>query len=126
MSDHQPPSFQAPTYGANSQAPLGSLPAAPAPRGLAMSSMIVGIVSALIAWPLSFVGLVGGVVALVLGIVGVRKGQARGMALSGIITGAVAIVVALIMMILVAAIVATAFTDPSVQEQFTQLEELQQ
>lgn len=104
-------------------------PAAPAygagpvqPKGLAVSSLVVGIASLVLAWWLGIVAIIGGIVAVVLGIVARKKGQSKPMSLWGIITGAVAIVLAIIAMIIIAAIIGAALNDPSLQQQLQELE----
>ncbi len=59
--------------------------------------MVVGIVALLLSW-IPFLGLVLGLVALVLGIVGMKKvsrGEAtnKGQAITGVVTGAIATVI---------------------------------
>lgn len=61
------------------------------PAGLAIAALVVGIIAALTAW-LPFVGFVAGVVAVILGIVALRRKQHKGMAISGIATGGVGII----------------------------------
>ncbi|GAA1656584.1 hypothetical protein GCM10009790_40440 [Georgenia ruanii] len=125
---HTPNAHTAPSAPAYD--PAATNPGAPAysggpaqPKGLALSSMIVGIVSLLISWPVSIVGIIGGVVALVLGIVARKKGQPKGMALTGIITGALAIVISIIAMIFVALVIGAALNDPNLQQQLEQLDQ---
>lgn len=116
-SNPVPPAAQpAPGYGA---APVQ-------PKGLAVSSLVVGIISLVLAWPVAIVGIIGGVVALILGIIGLKKGQSRGMSLTGIITGALAIVLAIIAMIVVAMFLGAVLNDPNLQQQLQELEDLQQ
>ncbi|RLP79861.1 DUF4190 domain-containing protein [Mycetocola lacteus] len=65
------------------------------PRGQALSAMIVGIASAVLGGLFGFMVLPGGIVALVLGILALRKRQPRGFALTGIITGSWTILISL-------------------------------
>lgn len=110
VSNPVPPT--APAYGA-----------APAqPKGLALSSLIVGIVSLAISWPVAIIGIIGGIVAVVLGIVARKKGQSKPMSLWGIITGAAAIVLAIVSLIVVAMFVSAVLTDPNLQQQLQELE----
>jgi hypothetical protein len=65
--------------------------------GVAVAAMIVGILALLVSW-IPILGAIGGIVALVLGLVGrsrIKKSGAggNGMAVTGIATGAVAIVI---------------------------------
>ena len=76
-------------------------PASEPGKGLAIASMVCGIVS------FFFFGLVLGVLALVLGLVAKNKGYTGGMATAGVATGAVAIGLSLIGMIACGSILAT-------------------
>ena len=72
----------------------GSAPAQPS-NGIGIAAMVVGIVALLLCW-IPFLGLVLAIVALVLGIVGIRKasrGEAtnKGMAITGVVTGGLAL-----------------------------------
>lgn len=64
----------------------------PQPKGIAISAMVVGIVSLLLSGVV-VIGIIGGVVAVVLGIVALTKAQSRGMSITGIATGAIAVIV---------------------------------
>jgi len=68
-------------------------PAGPT-NGLAVASMILGILAVLCGW--FFLGLILGAVAIVLGIIGLKKPGGRGMAITGIITGAIGTLTSLI------------------------------
>lgn len=84
-------------------APMNGGPVVPASepgKGLAIASMVCGIVS------FFFFGLVLGVVALVFGLVAKNKGYTGGMATAGVATGAVAIGLSLIGMIACGSILA--------------------
>jgi len=111
----------APAYGA---APIQ-------PKGLAIAALIVGIVSLVFCWPFfGVIGIAGGIVAVILGIIALRKAQSKGMSLTGIITGAVAIVGGIIWLILSIAVIGVASeiaNDPDLQQQLEQqLDELDQ
>jgi Domain of unknown function (DUF4190) len=93
----QRPASPAPQYY---QQPYGQY-ATPAPtggnNGLAIGSMVTGIVSVPLACCCSYLGVIGGGVALVLGFIGMNQikqsGQSnRGMAITGLATGGVAVV----------------------------------
>ncbi|MBK0420716.1 DUF4190 domain-containing protein [Leucobacter sp. CSA2] len=90
-------------------------PAATEQKGLAISSLVLGIVGVVFSFLVSFVGLVAGVVGLVLGILARKKGQPKGMSLTGIILSAAAIVLAIISMIIVAMFIGAALNDPNLQ-----------
>lgn len=123
-NDPVQPAQPAPAYA-------GGVPGAPAtqPKGLAVTSLVLGIVSVVLAWWLGvvaniagIVGLVLGVVGLVLGIVGRRKGQSSSMTLWGIILSALGIVLGIVAIIVVAAIIGSALSDPTLQQQLQDLE----
>jgi uncharacterized membrane protein len=67
--------------------------AAPAPHpagptnGLAIAALVVGIVAIISGW-IPFWGLIVGIAAIVLGILGLRKAGGKGMAIAGLVTGA--------------------------------------
>lgn len=66
-------------------APQPTTPNGPA-NGLAIASLVVGIVAA-VSWFIPVWGLLVGIAAVVLGFLGVRKLNGKGMAIAGIITG---------------------------------------
>ncbi|QIM18272.1 DUF4190 domain-containing protein [Leucobacter coleopterorum] len=59
-------------------------------KGLAISALIVGIAS-LVLFLIPFVGILGGIAAVVLGVLALKKAQSKGMSITGLITGGVAI-----------------------------------
>ena len=74
-------------------------------NGVALAAMILGILS-LLGLLFLFPGLILGVIALILGIVGVKKansiigpGSRKGMAISGIVMGAIATILSALMLI---------------------------
>lgn len=75
---HQPPQYQ--------QAPPPA-----APKGLAISALIVGIVGFLMGL-LPFIGAIVGIVAVILGAIALSKKQPKGFALTGLILGALALI----------------------------------
>ena len=75
-------------------------PARTGQNGLAVASLVTGIVGAVLAWLIAVVGLVLGVVAVVLGAVARRNGVRTGQATAGIALGALAIVMAVINMVI--------------------------
>ena len=105
-----PPAAQAPQQTGQPHQPAGQPPQGtwqagapagqpPATNGLAVAAMIIGILALLVSW-IPFVGLlgvVGGAVALLLGLLG--RGRAKkvanggGLAVTGIITGLLAVLV---------------------------------
>ena len=97
-SSNAPSTHSAPnTHAAPSAPPYNGGPAQP--KGLALTALILGILSLVFCW-VPVAGAIGGIVALVLGILALRKAQPKGLALTGIITGAVAAVIGIIVTIL--------------------------
>ena len=93
--DQPPPPSGYPAPGAYGGGP----PARPS-NGIGIAALVVGIVSLFLFW-IPFLGLVLAILALVFGIIGIRKasrGEAtnKGMAITGVVTGALALVGALI------------------------------
>ncbi|MEJ6490630.1 hypothetical protein PQI23_12955 [Leucobacter sp. USCH14] len=60
------------------------------PKGLAIAALVVGIASLVFFW-FWILGLLGGIAAVILGILALRKRQSKGMSLTGLITGGVAV-----------------------------------
>lgn len=61
--------------------------------GFAIASLILGIFGTLFGWV--FVGLIPGILAIIFGIIALKKHVGKGMAITGIITGAVGVISAL-------------------------------
>jgi hypothetical protein len=61
----------------------------------ALSSLIVGIVATFSSW-IPIWGMLVGIAALVLGIVGLKKNQNKGLAITGIVTGSLATLLSLL------------------------------
>lgn len=97
----QPPVPPAPPAGqpaapAAPQAPAPGQPAgygvpAPQPKGLAITALILGIVGLIFSW-VPVLGLVLGIVAVILGIMALKKMQPKGLGLTGLITGGIAVI----------------------------------
>lgn len=69
---------------------------APAGNGLAIASLVVGIIALLMSWILGlnwFTSFPAAIVALILGIVAIRRPTGKGMAIGGIITSALTLLV---------------------------------
>ncbi|WP_298458743.1 DUF4190 domain-containing protein [uncultured Cellulomonas sp.] len=87
-------------------------PAPARPSGLAVAALVVGIVSLLVCWVpvVNAVSIVGGIVAVVLGILALRKLTAgrpgKGFAVTGIVLGAVSALVAIAIWVVLAFAVA--------------------
>ncbi len=79
----------------------GTPPRAGAQNGLAIGSLVTGIVGAVMAWIIPLVGIVLGVVAIVLGAVARRGGARSGQATAGVVLGVLAIAMAVLNVVLV-------------------------
>lgn len=106
----QPGWGAAPAQGAWPAQQGGYPAAAPAnlPKGMSVTAMVLGIASCCI-WIIPYIGiflsLAAGIVAIVLGIMGLKKvklGQAagKGMALTGLILGVITVVLSIILILL--------------------------
>ena len=65
-------------------------------NSLAIAAMVVGIVALVFAW-VPFIGFAGGITAVVLGIIALKKTAGKGMSIAGIITGALSVLSSLAM-----------------------------
>ncbi|MEI6228519.1 MAG: DUF4190 domain-containing protein [Candidatus Saccharibacteria bacterium] len=101
--------------------PVELTPAAqPTPQnGLAIASMVTGIVSVVSCWTLTF-GLMSGIVALTLGIIGLKKPGNKGMAITGIVTGSVAILISVVLITILLVVANTETVRQSPRFMFTQ------
>ncbi len=80
----------------NAEAPVVQPQIAPAAtNGLAIASMVVGIVAFISGWA-PFWGVLVGAAAVVLGILGLKKSSGKGLAITGIITGGLALLTSLL------------------------------
>jgi hypothetical protein len=74
---------------------------APASNGMAVAALVVGILALLGAFCFGFPGLLFGVIAVVLGILGLRRANTlpgtpqKGVAIAGIVTGAIGLLIGL-------------------------------
>ena len=104
-----PPGFATPQFGTPGYTP-GGFPSAPPPgskatNGLAVASLICGILGLVLFWA-CFVGLVLAIVAVVLGVMGRSKSRqlpgesGSGMALAGMITGGIGVALGVLMVVL--------------------------
>lgn len=79
-------------------------------RGLAVAALVVGVVALVCAF-LGWVAVAIGIVAVVLGIVALRKGQSKGMSITGIVTGGLGTIagaiVAVVFALMIGAVVST-------------------
>jgi hypothetical protein len=84
---------------------------APAPtNGMAIASLVLGIVSVLIVW-IPVVGILGTVMALiglVLGILSLRRLEGRGLAIGGIVCAGVSLVITALYLMAFLAVIAAA------------------
>ena len=75
------------------------------PAGMAIASLVMGIVSILGALPLSFITIVVALVGLILGIIALRKvrkgtGGGKGMAIGGVVTSAIGVILSAVVLVL--------------------------
>ena len=91
MTEVPPPPPAAPVPPTFEPAPQGG-------KGMAIASLVLGIVSLALClyW---FVALPAGIVAVVLGVIARGKGVGKGLALGGIITGAIGVLFGIILAI---------------------------
>lgn len=97
-------------------------------NGLGIAALVVGVLSLLVCWIpfVGFVSVLGGIVAVVLGILGMRKAKdgqtgGRGMSLAGLITGAVSLLVAVVINVFV--IIGLNSLDSSLDDSLQELED---
>lgn len=64
-------------------------------KGLSVAALVLGIVG-LVLCAVPMLGFLLGVIALIFGIIGIRRQPAKGMAITGIVTGSVAILIGFI------------------------------
>lgn len=91
--------------------------------GLAIAALVVGIVALVFCW-VPFLGFVTGVVAVILGIIALKKAQSKGMSITGLVTGGLATLVNLIFMFIFIAALAVVGGAASIYGQ--QVNELSQ
>jgi len=116
------PGAGAPAWGA--PAPGGFTPAAPyggAPQsgsnGLAVAALVVGIISLVGVFCFGFLGLLLGVIAVVLGVLGLKKANGlpgqpqRGLAIAGIVTGSLGVVASIAFILIVFVFASTVETE---------------
>lgn len=86
--------------------PYGALPPGSASNGLAIAALVLGIAAIVTSW-LCGIGAVAGVLAVVFGIIGLKRADAlpgrpaAGMAVAGIVTGAIGAVLATVFTVLI-------------------------
>lgn len=71
--------------------PVPVMIVAPPSNGLAIAAMVTGIVAFILAW-LPFLGFILGLIAIVLGIIALKKPAGKAMAIAGLATGGVAVI----------------------------------
>lgn len=82
-------------------------------NGIAIAAGVCGIVAVVLCWIpfVDYVSIVLGVLAIIFGILGVRRadayGSGRGMAITGIVCGAVGLTIAFLFLLLIYAVVST-------------------
>lgn len=111
--DYNQPPHQQPPYGAQPGGYPGhpgyaggyGAPPAELPKGLAIAALVFGILALVLFWTV-FGGIILGIVAIVLGIIGMRKaskgtGGGRGMAVTGLVLGILSLIGGIITAIIV-------------------------
>jgi len=111
-SHESAPTTPLPAYSANTTTLPPQPPIAPATKGLALAALIVGIGAFLFGLVPVF-GAIVGLVAIVLGVLALRKRQSKGLALTGVILGGVALLTSVGMTIGLTAAVENASNDKS-------------
>jgi len=103
--------------------PLRTAPTGPQPAGsFAITSLVTGIVAFILGWtPLGFVL---GIIALVFGILGLRKKQNKGMSIAGIVTGGMGLLASLA--IIAMAVLGIALSSLSYQQSRERIEQQQE
>ncbi|SFF77665.1 MULTISPECIES: hypothetical protein [unclassified Curtobacterium] len=76
--------------------------------GLAIASLVLGIVGVVGGIFLAIIGVIAGIIGLVLGILARRRASGRGIVLGGIILSAIAIVIGIVGYILTAVVLSQA------------------
>ncbi|MDP9405806.1 MAG: DUF4190 domain-containing protein [Actinomycetota bacterium] len=111
--------------GGTGQGGHGYAPANRGTNGVAIAALVLGLLSVPLALFAGIGGLLG-LVAIILGFVGVKKakemaGSGKGMAITGIVSG----LLGLLLAILVVAGIAALFNNPQVQQELQRQQELQ-
>lgn len=84
--------------------------APPPANGMAIASLVLGIVSVLIVW-IPIVGILGtamALIGLVLGILSLRRLEGRGLAIGGIVCAGISLVISALYMAAIVAMIASA------------------
>lgn len=90
----------------------GQTPATNGGNGLAVGSLVLGIVGVVFSILFVWVGLIASIIGLVLGLVARRRpSSSRGMVLAGIILSAIGIVLSIILIIVALAVVVPAISN---------------
>lgn len=115
--------------------PVQTTPVPPAPQGpsgtngLAIASMVIGIFVLITGW-IPFWSVVVGILAIVFGVIALKKPTGKGMAIAGIVTGAIGalwglIVSAILILALVAGVTASNSVNQTMNDQRSQREQLE-
>jgi len=85
-----------PVEHAPAPAPAAAKPAAaPAGNGIAIAALVVGIIAFVTGW-VPILGLLLGITAVVLGVIGLKKAAGKGMSIAGLVTGAIGALTSLV------------------------------
>ena len=87
------------------------VPMQPRSNGMAVASLILGILSLILCWipGVNFVAIILAIVAIILGILGMKKAKepmtgGRGMAIGGLITGILGLIISILILAVLGAI----------------------
>jgi hypothetical protein len=96
----------------NGYPPAQNTTAASGGNGLAVGSLVLGIVGVVFAFLFVWVGLIASIIGLVLGFIARRRGVGtRGMVLAGIVLSVIGLVLSIIFIIIALAIVVPAMSN---------------
>lgn len=115
--------------------PVQTAPVTPTPQGptstngLAIASMVIGIFVVITGW-IPFWSVVVGILAIVFGVIALKKPTGKGMAITGIITGAIGalwglIVSGILILALIAGVSASNSVNQSINDERSQREQLE-
>lgn len=104
-------------YGAYGQQPgayvTGAGAPGPASNGLVIAALVCGVIALLLSF-MPFIGLVSvliGAAAIITGVLGLRRGQSKGMSIAGIVTGALGLLISIAVTALTVAAVSAAVQE---------------
>lgn len=82
------------------------------PKGLAITSMVLGIISIVPGWCIPYLPLILGLLAVIFGGVSIAKKQGgKGMAVAGLVTGIISLAIYAVVLLFVGAALTDAFSS---------------